>query len=210
MLHGNDHGNEHRHGSEPHGPAHQGLYALSMLLCRGAMARTIADLAGLSTDDVVVDVGCGPGAAARRARREGAVLAVGVDPSPEMLRLARRLTSLRRMDGVDFLEGSAENLPLDSSSATVVWAVQSVHHWVDRRRGLAESLRVLAPRGHLLLMERAVVPGARGLAAHGLTEHRAHERTTLIGHTGFADAARRIIHVGRRDFVVVTASAPTS
>jgi ubiquinone/menaquinone biosynthesis C-methylase UbiE len=126
-----------------------------------------------------------------------------------MLRFARRLTSIRRIDDVDFLQGSAERLPLFPASATVVWAVQSVHHWVDRGRGVAESLRVLAPRGRLLLMERAVVPGARGLAAHGLTDHQADELARLIGHAGFADVARQIVHVGRRNLVVVTASAPS-
>jgi ubiquinone/menaquinone biosynthesis C-methylase UbiE len=206
---GHGHGHGHGHGGKPHGPVHRTVFTLSMLFGRGGMARTIADLAGLSSGDVVVDVGCGPGAAARRARREGAARVVGIDPSPEMLRFARRLTSLQSMDGVDFVEGSAERLPLQAASATVVWAVQSVHHWVDRGRGVEESRRVLAPRGRLLLMERAVVPGARGLAAHGLTDHQADDLARLIGQMGFADVARQIVHVGRRNLVVVTASAPS-
>jgi ubiquinone/menaquinone biosynthesis C-methylase UbiE len=208
--HGHEHGHGHRHGHEPQGPLHQAVYVLSMLFGRGGLARTIADLADLSARDVVVDVGCGPGAAARRARREGAMRAIGIDPSPAMLRFARRLTALRRLNGVEFFEGSAEELPLDPASATVVWAVQSVHHWVDRGRGVEESRRVLAPQGRLLLMERSVVPGARGLAAHGLTDHQADERARLLGRAGFADAAKQIVHVGRRNYVVVTASAPPS
>ena len=210
MDHGNDHQHVHTHGSTSKGPVHRAAYTVSMLFCRGGMARTIADLAGLSANDVVVDVGCGPGAAARRARREGAARVIGVDPSPEMLGFARRLTSLGRIDGVEFQQGSAESLPVASASATVVWAVQSVHHWVDPGRGLEETRRVLEPRGRLLLMERAVVPGARGLAAHGLTDDRADELVRLIAHTGFADAGRQIVRVGRRNFVVVTASAPPS
>jgi ubiquinone/menaquinone biosynthesis C-methylase UbiE len=206
--HGHSHG--HGHGSEPHGPLHQAVYVLSMLFGRGGLARTIADLADLSARDVVVDVGCGPGAAARRARRNGAVRAIGIDPSPAMLQFARRLTSLRRLRGVEFLEGSAENLPLDSASATVVWAVQSVHHWIDRGRGVEESRRVLAPRGRLLLMERAVVPGARGLAAHGLTDRQADELAQVMGRARFADASRQLVRVGRRNYVVVTASVPPS
>jgi SAM-dependent methyltransferase len=212
MDNSDDHqeGHGHEHKGEPHGPLHQAAYALTMLFGRGGMARTIADLAHLSANDVVVDVGCGPGAAARRARREGAAWVIGVDPSPEMVRFARRLTSLRRVNELDFLEGSAESLPLESASATVVWAIQSVHHWADCRRGLAESRRVLAPRGRLLLMERAVVPGAHGRAAHGLTDHQADELGALIGHTGFVDVGRQIARVGRQNFVVVTASAPAS
>ena len=69
---------------------------------------------------------------------------------------------------------------------------------------------MLAPRGRLLLMERAVAPGARGLAAHGLTDNQAGELARLIGHTGFADVARQIVRVGQRNLVVVTASAPPS
>ena len=91
--------------------------------------------------------------------------AVGIDPSPQMLRLARWITSVRRVDGASFLKGFAESLPLDSASATVVWALQSVHHWEDRSRGLKESLRVLAPGGRLVLLERFVTTGARGHAA---------------------------------------------
>jgi ubiquinone/menaquinone biosynthesis C-methylase UbiE len=216
VQHDHDPGQEHEphqhepHKHEPQGPVHRAVYTATMLFCRGGMARTIAGLAGLSASDVVVDVGCGPGAAARRARREGASRVIGVDPSPEMLRFARRLTSLARMDGVGFLEGSAESLPLDSASATVVWAVQSVHHWVDRGRGVTESLRVLAPRGRVLLMERAAVPGARGLGAHGLTDEQADEMVRLICVAGFTDAARQFVRVGRRRFVVVTATAPPS
>jgi ubiquinone/menaquinone biosynthesis C-methylase UbiE len=198
----------HRH--HPSGPVWEAVYALSMLFGRGAMARAVADLADLSAGDVVVDVGCGPGTAARRARREGATRAVGVDPSPQMLRLARWVTSLRRMDGVSFQEGPAESLPLDSASATVVWAIQSVHHWEDRSRGLKESLRVLASRGRLILLERSVAPGARGHATHGLTEEQADDVALQLNRVGFAEVTKRIVRVGRRNFVALVAGAPTS
>ena len=116
---------EHEH-HHPQGRVFEAVYPLSMLCGRGAMARAAAQLAGLSAGDVVVDLGCGTGTAVRRARREGAALAVGVDPSTRMLRLGRGITSARRMDRVDFLEGSAESLPLDSASALT--RILRVHH----------------------------------------------------------------------------------
>jgi SAM-dependent methyltransferase len=195
------------HTHDPHGAPFRGVCALSMLVCRGGMARAVADLADLSPNDVVVDVGCGPGSAARRAGRKGARV-IGVDPSPQMLRLARWITAARHMDRVSYLEGSAEDLPLDPAGATVVWAIQSVHHWEDLRRGLGESLRVLASRGRLILMERFVTPGARGRAAHGLTEQDADELARLAGQAGFTDIERRTVPVGRRTFVVTAARAP--
>ena len=58
-----------------------------MIPGRGAVGRFAADLTvGLAVDQVV-DLGCGPGVAAREAARRGARV-TGVDPAPVMLRLA--------------------------------------------------------------------------------------------------------------------------
>jgi ubiquinone/menaquinone biosynthesis C-methylase UbiE len=196
------------HDQDHHGPFFESVYVVSMLFGRGGMARAVAELADLSNSDVVVDVGCGPGTALRRAKRAGAGRGVGIDPSASMLRLARWITSVRRVKGVNFLEGSAESLPLDAASATVVWAIQSVHHWEDMSWGLKESLRVLAPRGRLILLERFVTPGARGHASHGLDRRQAQEVAALLTRTGFAEVTERKIPVGRRTFVAITACAP--
>jgi ubiquinone/menaquinone biosynthesis C-methylase UbiE len=197
----------HRHGLSTQ--AFESLYAASMLFGRDRLARAVACLAGVAPGDVVADVGCGPGTAVRRARRAGAAQAIGVDPSAQMVRLARRVT-LRRTDAVTFLQGTAESLPLDSASATVVWAVQSLHHWEDPERGLRECRRVLAPGGRLVLFERAVVPGARGHAAHGLDEDRVAEESQLLDQIGFVDVAQRTVPLGRRTFVALTARAPAT
>jgi ubiquinone/menaquinone biosynthesis C-methylase UbiE len=198
---------EHEH-HHPVGPFFETAFAASMLLGRGRMARAVSALAELSSSDIVLDVGCGPGTAVRRARLDGAGRAIGVDPSSQMLRLARWMTSVRRTDCVGFVEGSAECIPLESGSATVVWAIQSVHHWTDRGQGLKESLRVLVSGGRLLLAERFVTPGARGRAAHGVTEEGMEELVRLVRQTGFADVGKRTVHAGGRTLVVVTASAP--
>jgi ubiquinone/menaquinone biosynthesis C-methylase UbiE len=200
-----EHNQEHKHS---HGSVFEFVYTVSMLFGRGSMARIVAKQADLSTSDLVVDVGCGPGTAVRRARREGAATAVGIDSSPQMLRLARWITSVLRVDGASFLKGFAESLPLDSASATVVWALQSVHHWEDRSRGLKESLRVLAPGGRLVLLERFVTTGAGGHAAHGLSEREANNLASLLSRTGFTNVVKRVVPFGHRNFVVVTAWAP--
>lgn len=105
------------------------LGGVGMLAGGRALARRVVDLAGVSAADRVVDVGCGPGNAVRRAARTGAH-ATGVDPSTAMLRIAR-LTS--RAD-LEWVHAGAEELPLPDASATVLWTVRSVHHWGRRRR----------------------------------------------------------------------------
>jgi len=178
------------------------LTALSMTVGRGAAARTVADLAGVGPGDRVVDLGCGPGTAVREALRRGAG-ATGVDPSPVMLGLARRITSARGLRNATWVEGTAEAVPAPDGSATVVWALSSVHHWHDRGAGLAEARRVLAPGGRVVLAERLTRDGARGHAAHGLTRDEAEQLASAMAGTGFLDVHVSTERAGRRTLVVV-------
>jgi SAM-dependent methyltransferase len=100
------------------GRAYKAITALSMTVGPGPSARAIADLAAVRPEDHVVDIGCGPGTAARRAARGGAS-ATGVDPAPLMPQLARRISAARGVRGVTWLDGSAEALPLRDGAATV-------------------------------------------------------------------------------------------
>ncbi|PRC58527.1 SAM-dependent methyltransferase, partial [Mycobacterium sp. ITM-2017-0098] len=84
------------------------LCGVVFLLTGRVSGRLAADLTEVTRDDHVVDIGCGPGSAARPAARTGARV-TGVDPSESMLRLARLVT--RRRSAVTWAEGSAEALP---------------------------------------------------------------------------------------------------
>ncbi len=127
-------------------PGFSGVGGLFAALCftvgRGAQADLAIELAGVGPDDDVVDVGCGPGVAVRRAAGVARSV-VGVDPAPVMLRVARALGGPSRR----YLQGAAEALPLPDDSATVVWSLATVHHWQDLDAGLREARRVLRPRG---------------------------------------------------------------
>ncbi|CQD22756.1 methylase involved in ubiquinone/menaquinone biosynthesis [Mycolicibacterium conceptionense] len=138
------------------------LCGLVFLLVGRAKARMAADIAQLGPDDHVVDVGCGPGTAARIAARRGA-RATGVDPSSTMLRIARLVTPKRTP--ITWAEGTAESLPVADGSATVLWALATVHHWQDVEAAVAEARRVLTAGGRLIAIERQSPEEATGLAA---------------------------------------------
>lgn len=176
------------------------ITALSMTVGRGAAARVAVELAGPGANDTVVDVGCGPGAAARSARRAGAAV-TGVDPDPLMLGLARVLGG----NGIRWLRGSAESLPLPDGSATIVWALSSLHDWGDRKAGIAEAARVLGGGGRFLVLERLVAPGARGHAAHGLTADQAAQLAADLTTAGFGEVSETRRQLGRRTLVAVCA-----
>ena len=173
---------------------------LVFLLVGRANARLAVALARPAVGDHVVDVGCGPGTAARAAARRGARV-TGVDPAETMLRLARAVT--RRRD-VTWAEGSAEALPVADGTATVVWALATVHHWRDAAAGVAEAHRVLRAGGRLLAIERRTTRDATGLASHGWTREQAESFAELCRTTGFVDVDVRGERAGRRDVWAVT------
>jgi ubiquinone/menaquinone biosynthesis C-methylase UbiE len=203
------------HTTSPNHHAGQGSFGgvaglaagLTMVLGRQGDARWAIELTDAEPGERVVDVGCGPGAAVRHAARAG-LNVTGVDPSPQMLRLARRLT---HGVTVEYLEGAAEALPLADGAATVVWSIASVHHWSDVVAGLGEVRRVLAPGGRFAAIERLTTPGATGLAGHGWTEAQAAELARLCHEHGFADSRVEQRRVGRRRRLIgVAANTSTS
>lgn len=92
----------------------------------------------------VVDVGAGTGklTAALAARRDGVV---AVEPDAGMRSL------LTRIPGIDTRAGSAEDLPLDDGTASLVTMAQA-WHWVDVPRASAELAKVLGRPGRLGLV----------------------------------------------------------
>lgn len=124
--------------------------------------RMTVEAAGLAPDDVVVDVGCGGGEAVRvAAERVVRGSAIGVDPTPAMVRIATQQTRDHPAAArIRFLEGPAEKLPLGPGSASVVLAINSLHHWEDTDLGLREVMRVLAPGGRFFIGDEEAEGGA--------------------------------------------------
>lgn len=165
-----------------HHPGFAGLTGLVAALTFSVGRRGFAELAiglvDLQPGDRVVDVGCGPGVAARVAAGQGASV-IGVDPAPVMLDVAR--WSTWRRTSIEWAAGTAERLPVPTGAADVVWSLSTVHHWADVSAGLAEVGRVLAPGGRFIAVERRVDPTADGNASHGWSPNQAD---------AFADACR--------------------
>jgi ubiquinone/menaquinone biosynthesis C-methylase UbiE len=179
--------------------------ALSMVVGRDGDAHLVARSSGVGPGDVVLDIGSGPGVAARHAARLGASV-TGVDPAPVMLRVARLLT--RRSDAVRYIEGVAEAIPAADDSASIVWSIATVHHWADVDAGLRETRRVLRPGGRLVAIERRTQPGAHGHANHGWTDARAEAFADRCRDHGFLDVRVEQNTSGRRSTLSVIATSP--
>lgn len=78
-----------------------------------------------------------------------------VDPSAPLLEMARRKAA---PFPVEFIERSAEALPLESGSVDTVLSTWTLCTVPDAARALREARRVLAPGGRLLFVEHGHAP----------------------------------------------------
>jgi len=98
----------------------------------------------------VLDVGCGTGTLAGMLRKEG-IQAVGLDPSPGMIRVSRKISQ----GSFGLVRGRGELLPFSSGAFHGVVFSMIIHENPPSRRKeiLEEALRVLGPRGTLIILD---------------------------------------------------------
>ena len=119
--------------------AHKYEAAWSGLTC-GFIPKLIKS-AGISAGQKVLDVACGPGYVSEAVAQLGAI-PVGIDFSPEMIRLAKE-----HNPNLHFAIGDAQALEFDPESFDAVVMNFGLLHLSDPGTAFAESFRVLRPGG---------------------------------------------------------------
>src|SRR4051794_38762215 len=126
---------------------------------KGATMR-LAALAGIAAADRILDVGCGIGGPARLLAWLHGCRVVGLDLTPEFIRVAPRLTERTGLgDRVSFRQGSALAMPFADGEFDVVWAQNSSMNITDRDRLYGEIRRVLRTGGRFALQDVLAGPG---------------------------------------------------
>ena len=124
----------------------------------------------------LVDIGTGTGRMLELFASD-ASHALGVDRSPEMLRLARVKLAEAGLEAAELRQGDMYALPLAPAAADTIILHQVLHYAQQPAAAIAEAARLLAPGGRLLVVDFA--PHER----EELRERDAHVRL------GFADEA---------------------
>jgi ubiquinone/menaquinone biosynthesis C-methylase UbiE len=161
--------------------------------------RTSLEAVELRPDDRLLDVGCGTGAAVRKAAAT-VKEAIGVDVSSGMVTRARELAA--DIPNVEFLEAESGHLPFDDGAFTAVLCTTSFHHYPDPLAAATEMARVLGPAGRLVIgdpaRDRLVMRVAdrvlRTFEPSHVHMYRLHELGDILYRAGFSRVATRQLH----------------
>lgn len=151
-----------RQARRPSGARSRGVYR-DPLYHHPNFAVILAELA-LSSDDYLLEVGCGGGALLKKALLSGC-RAAAVDHSPEMVRLARNENADAVARGrLEVVEASAHALPFADGTFTCAAMTGVLGFLQEPVAALAETYRVLASGGRVVILgsdpELKGTPGA--------------------------------------------------
>lgn len=94
----------------------------------------------------IIDIGCGTGNETINLFRFFKCKVIGIEPASEMIRIGQERTS-----NIDWILGSAENIPKENSSVDIITSFFSIHHFDSIDLSFQEFKRVLKPNGKIFI-----------------------------------------------------------
>ena len=194
--------------NDPGAPASYERYLAPAMFA--PLAEAVADAVEVSPGECALDVACGTGVLTRTiASRSGTGGHVtGIDLGEGMLDRARTWPPVEGDAPIDYVQGSADQLPFDDGAFTVITCQQGLQFFPDRDAALREFRRVLAPGGRLAIACWTDLPDTAGWYA--LTEAIEHHigrdvADILRAPYGLSDPGelRRLLEEAGYDDVVV-------
>jgi arsenite methyltransferase len=118
------------------------------------LTRRLAQLAGISPGQRVLDIACGSGATALLLARELECDVVGVDLGSRAIEQAVAAAGAAGLGArVSFVLGDAEELPFHDAAFDVAFSECSLCTFPDKPRAIAEMARVVRPGGSMAIAD---------------------------------------------------------
>jgi SAM-dependent methyltransferase len=108
----------------------------------------VVDIAGLSSESQILEVGCGPGTATVGFAEFGFSM-VCLEPNPDFYRLAQE--NCQNYPNIDIKNISFEEWTLEAKKFDAVLAASSFH-WISPEIGYPKAANALQDNGHLILL----------------------------------------------------------
>jgi SAM-dependent methyltransferase len=158
----------------------------------GLLLRT----AGVTPDDEVLDVACGPGLVACEAAKVARHV-TGIDLTPAMIDQARARQASLGLSNLAWVVGDAQPLPFPDASFSRVVTRYSFHHFTEPAGVFAEMVRACRPGGRVTVCDVFTTSPEQAEAYDRLEKHRdpSHTHALLLAEleelfTGLSDVRR--------------------
>lgn len=113
-----------------------------------SLTEEAVQFCGISSEDKVLDLGCGMGATIEYLYEKHQIKGIGLDPSEKLLALAREKSNI-----LDFILGSGDTLPFEKESFNGVFAECTLSLMDDVNETASEVFRVLKDNGYFIISD---------------------------------------------------------
>jgi tocopherol O-methyltransferase len=120
-------------------------------LAQVQLMEHLAELANVRTGSTVLDIGCGFGGSSIYLAKKYKASATGITISPVQVEMARKAATVAQSDA-RFLLMDAESLDF-SQPFDLLWSVESISHYHDRRSFFTNAVKFLKPGGVFALTD---------------------------------------------------------
>jgi len=114
--------------------------------------KEMIEYSGAKAPRKILDVGCGIGGSSRiLAKHFPEAEVTGITLSPEQVARATALAKDAGLSNVKFQVANALDMPFEDNTYDMVWGCESGEHMPDKQKYVQEMVRVLAPKGNLVV-----------------------------------------------------------
>jgi ubiquinone/menaquinone biosynthesis C-methylase UbiE len=117
----------------------------------------LLEMSGVTPNDDVLDVACGPGLVACEFAPHARHV-TGVDITPEMIRQAEERQKSKGLANLSWRVGDAAPLPFPDAQFSIVVTRYSFHHFLHPGAVLTQMLRVCKPGGVVMVVDVVLPP----------------------------------------------------